>query len=47
MCKNKVQFQKGLSLADSMDKLCTEAQCKVALETAKWPDGFLCAQYEY
>lgn len=43
MCKNKVQFQKGLSLPDFMGKFGTEAQCEAALEAAKWPDGFLCA----
>ena len=43
MCKNKVQFQKGLSLSEFMDKFGTEAQCEAALEAAKWPDGFLCA----
>ena len=43
MCKNKVQFQKGLSLPDFMDKFGTEAQCQAALEAAKWPNGFSCA----
>jgi len=43
MCKNKVQFQKGLSLSEFMDNFGTEAQCEVALEAAKWPKGFLCA----
>lgn len=43
MCKNKVQFQKSLSLSEFMDNYGTEAQCEVALEAAKWPDGFLCA----
>ena len=42
MCKNKVQFQKGLSLPDFMVKSGTEAQCEAVLEAAKWPDGFLC-----
>ena len=37
MCKNKVQFQKGLSLPNFMDKFGTEAQCQAALEAAKWP----------
>ena len=44
MCKNKVQFQKGLSLTDFMDKYGTEAECEASLEGAKWPDGFLCGQ---
>ena len=35
MCKNKVQFQKGLSLPDFMDKFGAEAQCETALEAAK------------
>ena len=42
MCKNKVQFQKGLSLPDFMGKFGTETQCEAALEASKWPDGFLC-----
>ena len=43
MCKNKVQFQQGLSLSEFMDNFGTEAQCEAALEAAKWPNGFLCA----
>ena len=43
MCKNKVQFQKGLSLPDFMDKFGAEAQCETALEAAKWPNGFSCS----
>ena len=43
MRKNKVQFQKSLSLPDFMGKFGTEAQCEAALETAKWPDSFSCA----
>lgn len=35
MCKNKVQFQKGLSLPDFMGKFGMEAQCKATLEIAK------------
>ncbi len=36
MCKNKVQFQKGLSLSEFMDNFGTEAQCEVTLEAAQW-----------
>ncbi len=43
MCKNKVQFQKGLSLPEFMDNFGTEVQCEVSLEAAKWPNGFLCS----
>jgi transposase-like protein len=42
MCKNKVQFQKGYSLADLIKNYGTEAQCAEALFKWRWPDGFRC-----
>jgi transposase-like protein len=42
MCKNKVQFQKGYSLADLIKNYGTEDQCAEALFKWRWPDGFRC-----
>ena len=43
MSKNKVQFQKGYSLADFLKDYGTETQCSQALFKWRWPDGFRCA----
>ena len=37
-----VQFQKGLSLPDFLQRFGTEEQCATALESTRWPDGFHC-----
>ncbi len=42
MGKNKVQFQKSMSLPDFMAKFGTEEQCEAYLEQVKWPKGFSC-----
>jgi len=42
MCKNKVQFQKGLSLEEFLDKYGTQEQCFEALVAMRWRDGFEC-----
>jgi ribosomal protein L37AE/L43A len=42
MARNRVQFQKGLSMADFMKRYGTEAQCHSALVRMRWPDGFAC-----
>lgn len=42
MPKNKVQFQKGLSLSDFFEKYGTETQCREALIKLRWSDGFVC-----
>jgi hypothetical protein len=42
MSKNKVQFQKGYSLADFIKDYGTEEQCRQALFNWRWPDGFRC-----
>jgi hypothetical protein len=42
MAMNRIQFQKGLSLPAFLEQFGTEAQCEVALEKARWPDGFRC-----
>jgi hypothetical protein len=42
MARNKVQFQKGLSLTDFLKKYGTEAACRQALFQRRWPEGFRC-----
>ena len=42
MPMNRVQFQKGLSRPEFMDRCGTEEQCELALSTARWPGGFVC-----
>ena len=42
MPKNRVQFQKGLSLARFLRDYGTEPQCEQALFHARWPDGLSC-----
>ena len=42
MKKNKIQFQKGLSLNQFLARYGDEQQCEAALEDARWPEGFYC-----
>ena len=42
MPMNRVQFQKGLSLPEFMDRYGTEEQCEQALVATRWPAGFVC-----
>lgn len=42
MAQNRVQFQKGISLLEFLKKLGTESQCEEALESVRWPTGFIC-----
>lgn len=42
MCKNKVQFQDGYSLSELFKYYGTEQQCRKALFTWRWPEGFRC-----
>ena len=42
MAKNKIQFQKGLSLTDFLSQYGTEEQCRKALFSMRWPQGFEC-----
>ena len=44
MSKNRVQFQKGLSLPDFFAAYGSEAQCAEALFTWRWPHGFVCPE---
>ena len=42
MPMNRVQFQKGLSMPEFMDRYGTEEQCEQAVAAARWPGGFVC-----
>ena len=42
MAKNKVQFQKGLSIGEFMQQYGTEEKCRAALIRLRWPLGFQC-----
>jgi hypothetical protein len=44
MARNKVQFQKGLSLTDFLKKYGSEEQCFDTLFDLRWPTGFECPQ---
>jgi len=40
MERNRIQFQKGLSLLSVQRSNGTEELCEAALEDARWPAGF-------
>ena len=42
MAMNRVQFQRGLSMAEFMHLYGNDAQCESALIAARWPQGFAC-----
>lgn len=42
MAVNRVQFQRGLSMAEFMDRYGSEEKCEAALIAARWPKGFAC-----
>jgi len=42
MAKNKIQFQRGMSLPDFMDQYGTEENCRTALFQLRWPNDFTC-----
>lgn len=44
MPRNKVQFQKGMSLSEFLEHYGTEAQCEQALFAWRWPQGFVCPE---
>ena len=41
---NKVQFQKGLSMVQFMERYGTEEKCHAAAVALRWPDGFVCPE---
>ena len=42
MKMNRIQFQPGLSLNQFLTQYGKEQQCESALESARWPHGFIC-----
>jgi len=42
MKTNRIQFQQGLSLNQFMAHYGKEQQCESVLESARWPNGFIC-----
>ena len=44
MPQNPIQFQRGMPLSEFLEHYGTEAQCEVALEQARWPNGFVCPE---
>ena len=42
MCKNKIQFQAGLSLQGFLTQFGSEDQCRNTLISWRWPKGFVC-----
>ncbi len=42
MAKNKVQFQRGLSLPEFLQRYGTEGQCRESLQRMRWPREFQC-----
>jgi hypothetical protein len=42
MAKNKIQFQRGMSVPDFMNQYGTEKKCYDALFQLRWPTGFTC-----
>ena len=44
MAKNKIQFQKGLSVGDFLSMYGTEKQCYEALFRLRWPRGYVCPE---
>jgi len=43
MARNKVQFQKGISLSEFLKDYGSEEQCFKSLVEWRWPDGFRCS----
>ena len=42
MAMNRVQFQRGLSMAEFMERYGSEDRCEAELVAARWPKGFRC-----
>ena len=42
MKMNRIQFQQGLSLNQFLAQYGNEQQCEAILESARWPQGFVC-----
>lgn len=44
MAKNKIQFQRGMSLPEFLSMYGTEEQCREAVFRLRWPQGFQCPE---
>jgi len=42
MAINRMQFQRGLSMVEFMDRYGTDEKCTAALVESRWPAGFCC-----
>jgi hypothetical protein len=42
MAINQVQFQKGLSMPEFLERFGSETRCHAAVVAMRWPDGFVC-----
>ena len=42
MAMNQVQFQRGLSIAEFMQRFGSDAACEATLIQSRWPQGFIC-----
>ncbi|MPZ46442.1 MAG: hypothetical protein GEV05_24250 [Betaproteobacteria bacterium] len=42
MAMNRVQFQRGLSMAEFVERYGSEDKCEAALIASRWPRGFTC-----
>src|SRR5215475_1409671 len=47
MPKNRIQFQKGMSLPEFVQRFGAEEQCELALFEWHWPQGFRCPECGY
>lgn len=47
MAKNKIQFQRGLSLTEFLSQYGAEQQCHDAFFRMRWPAGFICPECGY
>lgn len=47
MATNQVQFQRGLSIAEFLQRYGSEDKCEAAIVASRWPDGFRCPQCGY
>ncbi|MBK7814804.1 MAG: hypothetical protein IPJ52_11045 [Rhodocyclaceae bacterium] len=41
MSINQVQFQRGLSMAEFIERYGSEEQCHAALVASRWPESFV------
>ena len=42
MTFNRIQFQRGMSIPEFLDRFGSEPQCVAAVTAARWPNGFRC-----